>query len=108
MRPSIFVLAVALAGCKTVAKGERFEEKLAEAFKERGHTVAVSCPDAIPLGHVSENRFECDLVSNDGATATVAVQLDTAGQWRLDVLRETPPTRSPDSQVADTDGDPWN
>jgi hypothetical protein len=106
------VLALAApAGCKTVARGEHYEAKLVEAFKEHGHTVAVRCPDAIPLGHVSTNRFECHVVADNGSAARFLVKLNHDGGFDVDVVpgTDTPPTRNPDFKAApDTDDDPWN
>jgi hypothetical protein len=73
-----------LAGCKTVARGEIYEEMIEVRLRELGHETEVDCPDAIPLGLVVDNHFEC-VVSERGGETPVIVQLGASyDAWKLE------------------------
>jgi hypothetical protein len=78
------VVIVALAGCKTVAKGEIYEELIRQRLAEVGEPDAdVDCPDELPLGRVVDNRFDCVLLK-DGRSTPVELQIGASHlQWKL-------------------------
>lgn len=80
----VVVAVVALAGCKTVAKGEIYEDMIEARLEELGHQAEVDCPESIVLGRVADNHFECTITERGGQTEVV-VQLGAAfGEWKLD------------------------
>jgi hypothetical protein len=89
MKTALVLVGLLAGGCKTVAKGEHFERELAARFKERGHTVAVSCPPRVPLGVVATNTFRCEVVADDGSSAALQVSLDEDGRMSVAVIDGT-------------------
>ena len=106
-----FILLLALAGCSTVAKGDHFEQQIAEAMKQKGFDVEVDCPDRIPLGHVDTNRFQCD-IAGGGERITVDVILDEklGMKWQPAAGQAAPvkPAAPAAPPQPDNDNDPWN
>ena len=74
------VALAAFAGCKTVARGEIWEDAIEEQLKEAGKDADVDCPDAIPLGRVAENQFECEITWRGGVTR-VLVRVNEKLGW---------------------------
>ena len=100
----VFVLLLALAGCKTVARGDYFEDKMAEVMKAKGNDVRVDCPENVALGRVEDNQFQCRVTHNPtGESITVDVKVDE--QFNI-MWRQS--SSAPTKTAPDDDGDPWN
>jgi len=121
----VLALAVAgavagAAGCNTVARGEHFAKQIEAVLRGKGLTFAVHCPERIPLGHVKDNHFECEIRDpNNGQTAMLAVKLNDEGgmAWELsqpgaaglsgpdDATADDPPEAP--TPPPSPGGDPW-
>jgi hypothetical protein len=77
----LVALALApLAGCDTVADGNRFEKTIEETLAKKGIELTVDCPDRIRLGHVDDNHFRCDVeMTGTNDRGTIEVKLDGEG-----------------------------
>lgn len=78
------IALVGLAACKTVAKGEIYEDMIRARLVEVGEKDAdVDCPDELPLGRVVDNHFDCVLIKGGGRTP-VTLQIGAAfNDWKL-------------------------